>query len=95
MAQWFGGMLPHQIPIVLPELDAGGEPPSVSCWLVETGESVEFGDRVVEVLIQGITFDVSAPVAGTLTRIDKPLDAKVAAGDILGWLAPQDSEMEA
>jgi pyruvate/2-oxoglutarate dehydrogenase complex dihydrolipoamide acyltransferase (E2) component len=42
---------------------------------------------VVELVTAGSTFDVSAPLSGRLTRIDKPLDTTVAVGDILGLIA--------
>ena len=76
-------------PIRLPEIGAGQAALSVSCWLVDTGELVDLGDRVVELVTASSTFDVPAPVAGRLSRIDKPLDADVAVGDILGWIEPE------
>ena len=76
-------------PIRLPEIGAGQAPLSVSCWLVDTGDLVDRGDRVVELVPASSTFDVPAPVAGRLSRIDKPLDTDVAVGDILGWIEPE------
>ena len=76
-------------PIRLPEIGAGQAPLSVSCWLVDTGDLVDRGDRVVELVTASSTFDVPAPVAGRLSRIDKPLDTDVAVGDILGWIEPE------
>ena len=76
-------------PIRLPEIGAGNSSLSVSCWLVNTGDFLDQGDRVVELVTAGSTFDVSAPVAGRLARIDKPLDTAVAVGDILGWIEPE------
>jgi pyruvate/2-oxoglutarate dehydrogenase complex dihydrolipoamide acyltransferase (E2) component len=73
-------------PIELPDLGAGDEAVCVSCWLVDPGEIVVAGDRVVEVLIKGITFDVAAPVSGILSRIEKSLDTRTVPGDILGWI---------
>ena len=74
--------------ISLPELGTGAEPIRVGCWLVEPGDAVEFEDRVVEVLVQGITFDVPAPAAGILNRIDRPVDSVVMPGEVLGWIDP-------
>ena len=76
-------------PIRLPEIGAGQAPLSVSCWLVDTGDLVDRGERVVERGTASSTFDVPAPVAGGLSRIDKPLDTDVAVGDILGWIEPE------
>ena len=74
-------------PIRLPEIGAGHASLTVSCWLVDIGELVDRGDRVVELVTAGSTFDVSAPLSGRLTRIDKPLDTTVAVGDILVLIA--------
>lgn len=76
--------------IVLPELGAGGEMIRLSGWLVEPGDTVVVGDRVAEVLVRGITFDVAAPETGVLTAIRTPLDAVVAPGDVLGWIETEE-----
>jgi pyruvate/2-oxoglutarate dehydrogenase complex dihydrolipoamide acyltransferase (E2) component len=73
-------------PIVLPELGAGDESVRVGGWLVEPGEWICAGDRLVELVLPGMTFDVSAAVSGRLVRIDKPRDSAVGAGDVLGWV---------
>jgi pyruvate/2-oxoglutarate dehydrogenase complex dihydrolipoamide acyltransferase (E2) component len=73
-------------PILLPDLKATGDVIRISCWLAEPGDTVEEGDRIVEVLVPGVTFDVSAPTSGTLTRIEKLIDAEVTPGDVLGWI---------
>jgi pyruvate/2-oxoglutarate dehydrogenase complex dihydrolipoamide acyltransferase (E2) component len=82
--------------ITLPDVGAGHEPVRIGNWLVDVGDSVEAEDRVVEILLRGITFDVSAPTAGVVTRIDKPIGSLAATGDILGWIEspadPADSE---
>jgi len=44
-----------------------GEVPVVaSLWLVEPGENVVEGDRVLEVLCEAATVDLAAPVTGRL-----------------------------
>ena len=73
------------VPVRLPELGAG-EPVRISCWLVDTGDAVEAGDRLVELLVTGMTFDVPAPAGGVLQRIEKGFDTVVQTGDILGWI---------
>ena len=81
-------MIAMPTPIPLPDLGAGDETVRVSCWLVDPGEVVVAGDRVVEVFIKGITFDVAAPVSGILSGIEKSIDARIVSGDILGWIEP-------
>ena len=78
--------LASRIPITVPDLGAGAEPIRISAWLVDLGQTVIAGDRVVEVLIPGITFDIAASRTGELVEITKPVDAVVAQGDILGWI---------
>jgi 2-oxoglutarate dehydrogenase E2 component (dihydrolipoamide succinyltransferase) len=82
------------IPIRLPNLGPGDEDVRVSCWLVDLGDSVEAGDRLVEVLLPGMTFDVPAPESGVVTRIERSYDDIVAEGDILGWIEAGNVEAE-
>ena len=81
-----------RIPLTLPELDVHGEAVRVSGWLVDRGEFVIAGDRVVEVLLAGVTFDVEAARSGMLVEITKPVDAVVARGETLCWLDLADDE---
>jgi len=75
------------VPILLPELGSGNAEVRVSLWFVASGEHVDAGDQLLEVQLPGITFDVCSPATGTVTKIEKPLSAVVAAGDVLGWLS--------
>jgi pyruvate/2-oxoglutarate dehydrogenase complex dihydrolipoamide acyltransferase (E2) component len=74
--------------ILVPDLGIGPHPVRITAWLASIGEDVEAGDRLVELLWPGITFDVAAPAAGRLSRIERFVDAEVRAGDVLGWLEP-------
>ncbi len=68
--------------IVLPNV--GAAPIWLSAWFAEVGDRVYEGDRLVEVQVQGATFDVSAPATGWL--IEKrvlPKDA-LRTGQVLG-----------
>jgi 2-oxoglutarate dehydrogenase E2 component (dihydrolipoamide succinyltransferase) len=73
-------------PVRLPDLGAGDEELRVSCWLVDLGDAVDAGDRIVEILLDGVTFDVTAEQSGIVTRIERALDSVVRRGDVLGWL---------
>lgn len=77
----------QRIPITLPDLGADGEPMRVSAWFVDVGQTVIKGDRIVEVLIPGITFDLEAECTGELAEIVAPVDAAVSTGQVLGWIA--------
>lgn len=71
-------------PVVVPSL--GAERPIVSIWLVRPGDRVYAGDRVVELLVSGATFDVQAPVTGRLVDQLALPDDLVHPGQILGYV---------
>jgi pyruvate/2-oxoglutarate dehydrogenase complex dihydrolipoamide acyltransferase (E2) component len=71
-----------QTPILLPEL--GAAPVRLSVWFADTGDEVYAGDRVVEVVVGGATFDVSAPVSGRLAEKLALPDDRLSPGQILG-----------
>src|SRR5258708_2168568 len=53
-------------PILLPDL--GISPVILSIWYADVGDPVLEGERVVEVLGNGVTFDVIAPASGKLSE---------------------------
>ena len=55
-----------QIKIIMP--DIGAAPLQLSAWFADVGEEVYEGDRLVEVMVAGATFDVPAPATGQLTE---------------------------
>ncbi len=70
------------IEVRTPDLGSA-EPVQVSAWLVNVGETVLEGDRLVELLLPGVTYDVPSPVTGRLVEAAVPLNASVVAGDLL------------
>lgn len=69
--------------LVVPDLGIDGVPLAVSLWLVQEGDVVQEGDRVVELLAGGITIDLVAPASGRLARQLVEEDEQVAAGTVL------------
>jgi pyruvate/2-oxoglutarate dehydrogenase complex dihydrolipoamide acyltransferase (E2) component len=69
-------------PILLPDLGAG--PVLLSAWFARTGEAVYAGDRLVEVLVGGATFDVSCPATGRLAEKLAWPDDPLSPGQVLG-----------
>ncbi|MFO0809559.1 MAG: hypothetical protein U0746_13120, partial [Gemmataceae bacterium] len=62
-------------------------PVRVSVWFADPSDLVYEGDRLVEVLVGGATFDVSAPATGRLVaKLALPGDV-VAPEQVLGTLA--------
>lgn len=68
--------------ITLPEL--GPAPARLSVWFAEPGDLVYEGDRLVEVLISGATFDVPAPATGRLAERHAFPDDSLEPGQVLG-----------
>jgi pyruvate/2-oxoglutarate dehydrogenase complex dihydrolipoamide acyltransferase (E2) component len=76
--------------VILPEL--GAAPAVLSLWFADAGDRVFEGDRLVEVLVRGATFDVAAPATGRLAeKLALPDDA-LAPGQVLGTVEVDDLE---
>ncbi|MBN73923.1 MAG: hypothetical protein CME32_32115 [Gimesia sp.] len=78
-------------PITVPPLENQDQKLTVSLWLTRTGEPVNRGDRVVELLIPGVTFDVAAPCTGTLACCECRSGDEVHEGTVLGWIEPSEA----
>ena len=68
--------------IILPELGAG--PVTLSVWFADAGELVFEGDRLVEVMVEGSTFDVAAPATGRLIEKRALPNDSLTVGQVLG-----------
>jgi pyruvate/2-oxoglutarate dehydrogenase complex dihydrolipoamide acyltransferase (E2) component len=75
--------------IVLPEL--GAAPVWVSAWFADLGDRVYEGDRLVEVMVRGATFDVSAPATGRLSEKRALPNDPIQPGQVLGLLELEES----
>jgi pyruvate/2-oxoglutarate dehydrogenase complex dihydrolipoamide acyltransferase (E2) component len=73
-----------QAEVLLPEF--GAVPAVLSVWFAEVGDVVYEGDRLVEVLVAGATFDVPAPVTGRLLERQAQIDDSLKTGQVLGVL---------
>jgi pyruvate/2-oxoglutarate dehydrogenase complex dihydrolipoamide acyltransferase (E2) component len=69
-------------PILLPDL--GAAPVVLSVWFAGVGDRVYEGDRLVEVLVEGATFDVAAPATGRLAEKWAYPDDRLSPGQTLG-----------
>jgi pyruvate/2-oxoglutarate dehydrogenase complex dihydrolipoamide acyltransferase (E2) component len=75
-------------PAILP--DVGAESVVLSVWFADAGDHVYAGDRLVEVLAGGATFDVAAPATGRLVeKLAWPED-RLHAGQVLGMVEEDD-----
>lgn len=78
-----------QASIHVPELGAG--PIHLSLWFADRGDFVYEGDRLVEILVAGATFDVAAPATGTLKEKWAHPDQRVDVGQTLGVVETEES----
>ena len=76
------------VPLIVPEVGVSAGQLRLSTWLVTLGEEVVIGDRIAEVLVPGMTFDIASPVSGRLVKQEKQPDAILATGERLGWIEP-------
>ena len=83
-------MTKNRAPLKLPELGMGEIPITVSLWLVEPGERVIEGDRVVEILAGAATVDLPAPTSGVLAEVLVDEDEPVNVGQTLGYIEPEE-----
>jgi pyruvate/2-oxoglutarate dehydrogenase complex dihydrolipoamide acyltransferase (E2) component len=84
-----------QAAIILPELGADPEEPMrLSVWFADLGDLVYEGDRLVEVLVAGATFDVSAPANGRLAEVLVYPDEIVRKGQVLGLVEIEEGANE-
>jgi 2-oxoglutarate dehydrogenase E2 component (dihydrolipoamide succinyltransferase) len=73
-----------RLEVTLPELGLGDAPLRVSVWLVDLGDEVSEGDRLLEILSANVTVDVPAPTAGVLVEQSVEEGQPVSAGQVLG-----------
>jgi 2-oxoglutarate dehydrogenase E1 component len=71
-----------RVDVVLPEL--GLPSVRVSVWYANPGDHVYQGDRLIEVVTEGATFDVPAPVTGELIAQHVFPRDELRAGQVLG-----------
>jgi len=77
----------RRIPIRVPEVGLEPECPlQVSMWFATPGELVLEGDRLVELLADDVTFDITAPTTGRLLVVERDIEEPVQPGETIGWL---------
>jgi pyruvate/2-oxoglutarate dehydrogenase complex dihydrolipoamide acyltransferase (E2) component len=75
---------PKQHRLTLPELGAGEMPVTASLWLVEVGDEVSEGDRLLEVCFGAASVDLPAPASGVLLEMLVAEDDVLCVGQELG-----------
>jgi pyruvate/2-oxoglutarate dehydrogenase complex dihydrolipoamide acyltransferase (E2) component len=77
-------MTSPRVAIILP--DVGAAPVVLSTWFADPGDAVFEGDRLVEVLVGGATFDVSSPATGRLAERQARRNERLVPGQVLGFV---------
>jgi pyruvate/2-oxoglutarate dehydrogenase complex dihydrolipoamide acyltransferase (E2) component len=76
-----------QTEVIVPELGMqAGQPITLSVWFADSGDFVYEGDRLVELLVGGATFDISSPATGRLSEILAHPDDVLQTGQVLGFV---------
>jgi 2-oxoglutarate dehydrogenase E2 component (dihydrolipoamide succinyltransferase) len=73
-----------RLTLTLPELGAGEMPVTASLWLVEQGDEVSAGDRLLEVCFGAVSVDLPAPASGVLVEMLVAEDDVLQVGQELG-----------
>ena len=77
-------------PVHLPDLGASGV--RLSLWFAEAGDTLFEGDRLVEVLTDGATFDVPSPAGGVLVERRAYLRDVLRTGQVLGVVEAEEED---
>ena len=64
--------------------DLGLQNVTVSLWLVQPGSDVTEGDRILEVMAEGVTVDLPSPATGVLAEQLVAEDDSVEVDQVLG-----------
>jgi pyruvate/2-oxoglutarate dehydrogenase complex dihydrolipoamide acyltransferase (E2) component len=76
-------------PVHVPELRAGTV--RLSLWFAQVGETLRRGERIAELLVDGATFDVTAPADGMLVERHARPDEVLRTGQVLGVMETHES----
>ncbi len=75
--------------IILPDMGLGEQQVRASVWLVDQGDEVVEGDRLLEVVASNVTIDIPAPVSGVLEEQLVSEGDPLVPGQLLGFLAEE------
>lgn len=78
--------------IILPDLGLGDQQVRASVWLVDQGDEVVEGDRLLEVVASNVTIDIPAPATGVLEEHRVSEGDPLIPGQVLGVIAEEARE---
>lgn len=82
------------VKVYLPDLGENVEKATVSYWYFEEGAAVTEGQDIVEVVTDKATFNVPAPITGTLVEIAAHEGDNIVPGETLGIIEEESSTAE-
>ena len=85
-------MSDSRVALCLPDLELPRARITISQWLVGRHKRVTAGERLVEILADGVTVDLPAPVTGQMVEIVAFEDEEIAVGQPLCWITPDQAE---
>lgn len=69
--------------VKVPRLPEGAKGATIAQWLVDEGDSIDEGDDLAELEVEGEALNVSAPVAGVVTDVYFDEGDEVEAGEVI------------
>ncbi len=69
--------------------DLGCPQPRLSVWYARVGDRVLAGERLVEILVNGATIDLPAPMNGRLLERHAQLDESLTPGQLLAIIGDE------
>jgi pyruvate dehydrogenase E2 component (dihydrolipoamide acetyltransferase) len=76
----------------LPVLSEENEEGIVVAWFKREGSEISAGEKLLEVQLAKVSYDVPAPISGKLQKILAPRDAVIKQGQVLALLLPPGEE---
>ncbi len=76
--------MPHEF--ILPQLSSETEEGIVVAWFRREGAQVLEGEKLLEVQLAKVSYDIPAPISGCLYRILAPRDAVIRQGQVLALI---------
>jgi 2-oxoglutarate dehydrogenase E2 component (dihydrolipoamide succinyltransferase) len=78
--------------LAVPDLGLPAGSVKLGQWLVERGAEVTEGDRLVELVAESVTVDLSSPASGVLVELLADEDDTVSLDQVLAYIESSTAE---
>ncbi|MGG1660677.1 dihydrolipoamide acetyltransferase family protein [Brevibacillus sp. NRS-1366] len=72
--------------VLMPKMGATMESGTIIRWFRQTGETVEAGEPLVEIMTDKINIEVEADISGVLLKVNHEADEVVEVGVVIGYI---------